>query len=107
MKQPDTNPGYMSNTIRACLLGGLLTCVSSLGGASSDWAEAPQPAYPLRAALEGNAGEVKLRVVLNNDGRVRDAEIIKSSGKEILDDAARAAVLNWRLNQSKIQPSDI
>jgi len=66
--------------------------------ATSDWLEAPRPAYPLRAALEGAAGEVKLRVLLKSNGRVQDATVTKSSGKAVLDHAARAAVLNWRLN---------
>src|SRR5437868_15305594 len=76
-------------------------------GVSSDWVEAPKPAYPLNAALEGTTGEVKLRVIVNNDGHVRDATVVKSSGKKELDYAARAAVLNWRLNKSKIQSSDL
>jgi TonB family protein len=76
-------------------------------GASSDWAEAPKPAYPLNAALEGTTGEVKLRVVVNNDGRVREAGIINSSGKKELDYAARAAVLKWRLIKARIQPRDL
>jgi TonB family protein len=74
--------------------------------ASSDWAEAPKPAYPLNAALEGTVGEVKLRVIVNADGHVHSAMIIKSSGRQELDHAARAAVLTWRLNKSRIQPSD-
>jgi TonB family protein len=93
----------------------ILFCVAiaffrvSLGahGASSDWAESPKPAYPLRAALEGDIGEVTLRIVVNSDGRVRDAAIVKSSGKKELDHAARAAVLTWRLNKSRIQPRDL
>jgi TonB family protein len=76
-------------------------------GASSDWIEAPQPAYPLHAALEGMTGEVKLRVVVNSDGRVRGATITKSSGKRELDHSAQAAVLTWRLNRSRIQPRDL
>jgi TonB family protein len=79
----------------------------SLTAASPDWAEAPQPAYPLHAALEGTTGEVKLRLIVNNDGRVRDAIIVKSSGRKELDYAARAAVLKWRLNRSRIQPRDL
>src|SRR5215475_13871402 len=86
-----------------------LLVLSSIGGlgATSDWAEAPKPAYPLNAALEGTTGEVKLRVVVNSDGRVRETEILKSSGKKELDYAARAAVLKWRLNKTRIQPRDL
>ena len=76
-------------------------------GANSDWIEAPQPVYPLRAAIEGDAGEVTLRVLLGTNGHVRDATIVKGSGKQVLDYAARAAVLKWHLKPSKIRPSDI
>jgi TonB family protein len=93
--------------IRISLISAVFGFAHFLHGASSDWAEAPQPAYPLRAALEGEAGEVKLRVVVNVDGRVRDAAIVKSSGKQELDYTARAAVLKWRLNKSRIQPRDL
>ncbi|HEX4639669.1 MAG TPA: energy transducer TonB [Chthoniobacterales bacterium] len=78
-----------------------------LYAASSDWAEAPKPAYPLNAAIQGNTGEVKLHVVVNGDGRVREAGIVKSSGNKELDYAARSAVLNWRLEKSKIQSRDL
>ncbi len=73
----------------------------------SDWAEAPKPPYPLNAALEGTTGEVTLRVVVNNDGHVREAGIVKSSGKKELDYAARASVLKWRLNRARIRPGDL
>jgi TonB family protein len=78
-----------------------------LAAASSDWAEAPKPAYPLHAALEGTSGEVRLRVIVSSDGRVRDAVVVKSSGKKELDYAARAAVLKWRLQRFRIQQRDL
>jgi TonB family protein len=90
-----------------CFLACLLLVSLDSPAASSDWAEAPKPSYPLRAALEGDIGEVKLRVVVNGNGRVRDVAIIKGSGKQELDHAARAAVLMWRLNRSRIQPRDL
>src|SRR5438046_3467396 len=96
----------MKNLSRAFLTSAFLACLSLSEAASSDWAEAPTPAYPLNAALEGMRGEVKLRVAVNRDGRVREAEIVKSSGKKELDYAAHAAVLKWRLYKSKIQSSD-
>lgn len=73
--------------------------------AGSDWLQAPKPVYPLNAALEGAVGEVSLRIVLNNDGTVRGATIVKSSGQKELDLAARA-VLTWRLNKAKIRRTD-
>ena len=95
-----------SPTLFCVFLLPFVICLNA-GATSTDWAEAPKPAYPLRAAFEGDIGEVKLRVVVNSDGRVRDATIVKSSGKQELDHSARAAVLTWRLNKSRIQPRDL
>jgi TonB family protein len=90
-----------------CVLASPFLIFPDARGASSDWIAAPRPAYPLHAALEGTTGEVKLRVVVNSDGRVRGATITKSSGKRELDHSAEAAVLTWRLNRSRIQPRDL
>jgi TonB family protein len=90
-----------------CSLCLFLLVSSKIIASPSDWAEAPKPAYPLNAALEGTTGEVRLHVVVSGDGRVRQAEIVKSSGKRELDYAARAAVLKWRLQRSRIQPRDL
>lgn len=97
----------MKITIQALFISAFLTCLNFSEGASSDWAEAPKPAYPLNAAIEGKAGEVRIRVVVNKDGRVREAAIVKSSGKKELDYAARAAVLKWRLDRANIQARDL
>lgn len=88
-----------------CLL--ILGIVAQVQAAITDWAEAPKPSYPLNAAVQGRSGEVALRVIVNRDGRVQEVAITKSSGKKELDYAARAAVLKWRLNRSKIRPADL
>src|SRR5437867_1246322 len=97
----------MSMASRLILISAFFAFALFLNAASSDWAEAPRPAYPLHAALEGTTGEVGLRVVVDKEGRVREAMVVKSSGKKELDYAARAAVLKWRLQRSKIQPRDL
>lgn len=97
----------MTARIRIWIISACCGLTHLLHAASPDWAEAPQPAYPLHAALEGTRGEVKLRLIVKADGRVQDAIIVKSSGKKELDYAARAAVLKWRLNRSRIQPRDL
>lgn len=96
----------VKQTIRTTLVAAFLFGTFA-HGANSDWAEAPQPVYPLRAALEGDAGEVKLRLFLNRDGGVRDAKIVRSTGKPVLDYAARAAVLQWRMKLGKVQQQDL
>src|SRR5437899_1332969 len=94
-------------TLSLCVAAAALLSPYGSRGAPSDWLEAPQPVYPLRAALHGDAGEVGLRVILKDDGHVQDATVTKSSGSTILDHEARAAVLNWRLAPRKIQSSDV
>lgn len=98
---------FMRSRVLVSVVSAALFVTADARAASSDWAEAPKPSYPLNAALEGRKGEVALRVVVNNDGRVREVTITNSSGKEELDYAARAAVFKWRLNRSKIQPRDL
>lgn len=73
----------------------------------SDWLEAPQPPYPIVSALHKISGVVRLRLVLRDDGRVKEAVVAHGSGSERLDAAARMAALNWRLNPAKLKPSDV
>ena len=54
-----------------------------------------QPLYPPEARARGAQGLVGLRVFINEDGNVDDATVIRSSGSEVLDESALAAVLHW------------
>jgi protein TonB len=53
------------------------------------------PVYPRWAKERNYQGEVILRVQLLSDGRVGEIEVKKSSGHEILDRSAIAAVKQW------------
>lgn len=44
--------------------------------------------YPEQAKIQALAGEVRLMVILNSQGGIRDIRLMKSSGHEILDKAA-------------------
>jgi protein TonB len=55
-----------------------------------------QPAYPSAAQVNGEQGDVGLKVRVNQDGRVRNVELEKSSGFDDLDNAAIGGVLSWR-----------
>lgn len=44
--------------------------------------------YPEQAKIQALAGEVRLMVILNSQGGIRDIRLLKSSGHEILDRAA-------------------
>ena len=54
------------------------------------------PAYPPQSRHLREQGEVRLRVELDETGKVSAVSVIRSSGYARLDEAARAAVLTWR-----------
>lgn len=56
----------------------------------------PAPAYPAISYRLGEQGRVELRVHVTADGRADAVELIRSSGYERLDQAAREAVQGWR-----------
>ena len=55
-----------------------------------------QPAYPDVAQVNGEQGDVILKVRVNEDGHVRNMIIEKSSGFTDLDNAAVGGVMRWR-----------
>jgi protein TonB len=55
----------------------------------------PPPVYPPDARSKGWTGKVKVRVLITEQGTVKDANIAASSGHESLDAAALKAVLRW------------
>jgi protein TonB len=55
----------------------------------------PPPDYPSQAARQGWQGTVLLRVRVLHDGVVESIEVLKSSGRKVLDDAAIATVQRW------------
>jgi protein TonB len=55
----------------------------------------PRPPYPDLAQRRGWEGEVMLRVRVSPSGQVEGANVKTSSGRELLDEAAIAAVRGW------------
>jgi len=53
------------------------------------------PRYPLRARRMGYEGLVMLKVLVDENGRVNDLELLQSSGYAILDKAALSSVKKW------------
>ena len=58
--------------------------------------ETPQPHYPDSARRDGKEGRVLLRVLVDDEGRTKAIEVNTSSGHEMLDQAAIAALRKWR-----------
>jgi protein TonB len=56
----------------------------------------PKPRYPRAARRRGQEGTVMLLVEVLASGRVGEIEIEKSSGHDLLDNAAAEAVRRWR-----------
>jgi protein TonB len=56
----------------------------------------PPPAYPLAARRRGIEGTVVIRAQVLEDGNCRQASLLRSSGYDMLDQAALAAVRAWR-----------
>lgn len=54
------------------------------------------PVYPRSARRLGETGQVRLRVELDETGRLVSSEVAQSSGFARLDEAALAAVKRWR-----------
>jgi len=54
------------------------------------------PAYPPQSRRLREQGEVTLRVELDEDGQVRAATVVRSSGSVRLDESAHDAVMTWR-----------
>lgn len=61
----------------------------------------PAPVYPRRSRMLEEEGIVKLKVHVSADGKAIDVQLSKSSGFSRLDDAAFAAVQNWRFVPAK------
>jgi protein TonB len=59
------------------------------------------PTYPNLSRRIGEQGKVVLRVQLNERGLVTSVSVFASSGSRRLDEAALAAVRQWRCNPAR------
>ena len=56
------------------------------------------PMYPPRALMQRLEGEVQMDIVVNRDGTVRDAEVVRVSPEGVFEDVALRAVRRWRFS---------
>jgi protein TonB len=61
----------------------------------ANYAKNPRPAYPGRAKREGWQGTTLLRVQVQPNGRPGAVKVQRSSGRDVLDEAALDAVKKW------------
>lgn len=60
--------------------------------------ELTPPLYPHQSRQLGEDGELTLMLELDENGRIKEVQVINSSGYRHLDEAAIAAVKTWRCN---------
>jgi len=97
----------MKHAIFVCVCTALFAVPTELCAALSDWLSAPKPNFPPSALRKGSEGSVKLKLLLTQDGSVTSAKIFKTSGDPVLDEAARNAVLRWKMKSNAIKRSDL
>jgi periplasmic protein TonB len=60
------------------------------------------PIYPMRARRRGIEGWVKVRFIVDEEGRVDDISIIKSHPRKIFDGPVLRCVSNWRFTPGTV-----
>lgn len=67
----------------------------------ASYRDTPRPAYPESARRTGREGRVLLRVLVDDQGRIKQVEINHSSGSDALDRAAAEAIKRWRFHPAR------
>ena len=68
----------------------------------ASWAGNTKPPYPALARRLGEQGEVRLEVLVAEDGSATEVKIKRSSGSTVLDKAARETALKWRFRPATV-----
>jgi protein TonB len=55
-----------------------------------------EPTYPAISRRMGEEGQVQLRILVDESGKPKDVQVLKTSGFPRLDEAATQAVRKWR-----------
>ena len=62
----------------------------------------PHPPYPMIARKEGWQGKLILNVFVNKNGKVKNVELLKSSGYKILDNVSLQTVKTWSFKPAQL-----
>ena len=74
---------------------------------AAEWSAKPPPPLPLSVLDPQWQGSVTLRLMLEQSGRVRDVQVVRSSGVPALDNIAREGASRWRLDAGSVRASDM
>jgi TonB family protein len=96
------------STFRSAICGTVIALLvaSPFTAANAKWLEKGSPRLPFGVYFQGLEGSVVLSLTLDKSGRVTGAQVLRSSGHAALDELARNAAVNWRLNPDSVLPSD-
>jgi len=61
----------------------------------------PKPRYPDLARRAGIEGQTVVKALVDIDGSVMDVQVLKSSGNQMLDEAALGAARQWKFSPAK------
>lgn len=88
--------------LAACLLGiaGCATAADTKRDerALLDFDSCAKPEYPHADVQAGHQGTVTLNFLVDQDGKVGDSKVVKSSGFSTMDEAARTALVKCRFH---------
>ncbi len=62
----------------------------------------PHPPYPMIARKEGWQGKLILNVFVNKNGKVKNVELLKSSGYKVLDNVSLQTVKTWSFKPAQL-----
>lgn len=60
------------------------------------------PAYPKSAEKDGLSGEVRVKLTVGTNGRVKAAEVVSSTPAGVFDQSVMAAVIRWRFKPPQV-----
>jgi TonB family protein len=101
------NPTHRSRPVGAIALVAVLLLAAAGTTNAAEWFSKPAPPLPLPVLDQQWQGSVMLRLMLEESGRVRNVQVVRSSGISALDDIAREGASKWRLDPGSVRSSDM
>ncbi len=80
---------------------------SAAGSAQFKRTRYVEPVYPKDALEKGIRGDVRVRITVDTDGRVKDAEVLSSSPPGVFEKSALSAVRRWRFKPIEVDGKEI